>query len=301
MSSSDAPRHLTAERIQALLEGELAPGELAAAEAHRSACARCASEVEAWRALLTELDTLADAPVPAPSVDFAERVITGLEVAVQGARHPATEILEDYLERLLPAREAARIRAHVTVCASCRRRIAAEERLTAALSALPELAPSEGFAARVMAGVRIGRPVPTPRPAPAWSRALAWVRNALPQTREAWAAVAGMSLAPLTTAGIALYTVFSHPTLTLGGLMSFLWWQAGDVLARAGAAGMAVVSESVPAFQAFTLAQSLVHAPLAVFGGLLAFTALLAASAWILVTNLRTTSTMDRTHVHASI
>jgi len=304
MTSRDAPRHLTAEQIQALLDGTLAPGELAAAEAHRSSCARCTSEVEAWRTLLTRLDALATAPLPEPSPDFAGRVIAALDVAPEGAHHPGPELIGDYVERLLPAREAARVEAHVAACASCRHEIAVEERLVAALSTLPALAPSEGFAARVMAGVRIARPVPAvsvARPVPAWNRALAWVRNALPQTRDAWAAVAGVALTPAVTACVTLYTVFSHPTLTLGGLASFLWWQAGDLLARAGGAAVAGVAESVPAFQAFTLAQSLIHSPLAVFGGVLAFTALAAVSAWVLFKNLLTTPTVDRTHVHASI
>jgi anti-sigma factor RsiW len=69
--------HLSAERIQAFLEGDLAASEHTRTGEHIAQCARCSEELEAWRVLfedLTELRSLR------PHEGFADRVMS--EVAI---------------------------------------------------------------------------------------------------------------------------------------------------------------------------------------------------------------------------
>ena len=67
--------HVSAERLQALLEGELPDREASLVERHLAGCARCASERDAWRVLMDDLGAL---PSHRPATGFAERVIADL-------------------------------------------------------------------------------------------------------------------------------------------------------------------------------------------------------------------------------
>ena len=67
--------HLSAEQIQAFLDGELPQGELSAAEEHLAVCARCSAEMDAWSTLFADLGELVS---HTPREGFADRVISAV-------------------------------------------------------------------------------------------------------------------------------------------------------------------------------------------------------------------------------
>ena len=64
--------HLSAEVLQAFLEGDLPGREGASVAQHLGSCARCDSELEVWRSLFSELGSL---PSRRPSEGFRDRVM----------------------------------------------------------------------------------------------------------------------------------------------------------------------------------------------------------------------------------
>ncbi len=303
--------HLSAEVLQALLEGELPVAERARAEEHLRSCARCAAELEGWRSLFERLDGL---PELAPSVDFPERVMAGVVPAaplplaarirarlglVADAAHPSADRLQDYVEGLLPTRHAARVRTHLGHCATCAAQAEAWRATFAHLGRLGRFAPADGFAARVMAGVRV--PVPAPARVPEWKRALRWVRGLVPQTRQAWATVSGVALTPAITAGLVLWSVCSHPTLTPSALASFVWWKASALAAVAWQALSTRALASASLFEVYSFFGSLAWSPAVVAGTFLALSAGTVAAVWVLYRNLFASHPGDGRIAHASL
>jgi len=92
-----------------------------------------------------------------------------------------------YVDAELPAAERAELEAHVSSCAACRQALAAEQRLSAQLAALPPAQPSGDFEARFWA--RIAREQDEPRGLRAW---LARLRSP-----RGWVAVGGVAAAAL--------------------------------------------------------------------------------------------------------
>ena len=58
MSHRPTHEHLSAERMQAFLDGELPARDAASVEEHLAACARCSAEVDGWRVLFEDLGQL---------------------------------------------------------------------------------------------------------------------------------------------------------------------------------------------------------------------------------------------------
>jgi len=302
--------HLSAEVLQALLEGQLPVAERARAEEHLGSCARCAAELDGWRSLFERLDAL---PELAPSPVFADLVMGGLVAPLPlplAARirarlgfapdppHPSDEGLQDFAEGLLPTRQAARVRTHLDACPSCAAQ-AAEWRVTFAhLERLDRLAPSDAFAGRVMAGVRV--PVLEPARAPEWKRALRWVGGLVPHTRQAWATVSGVALTPAVTVGLVLWTLISHPTLTAGALASFVWWKASAVATLAWQALSSRALESAGLFEVYSFFGSLALSPAALAGAFVAMSAGTLAAVWVLYRNLFASHPVDGQVAHAS-
>jgi anti-sigma factor RsiW len=137
--------------------------------------------------------------------------------------HPSSWTLEQLAEGELPHRERTLAEAHLRSCASCSARLELSRAVIAALEALPQLAPSSGFADAVMARVRLAPAatpvaVPVPEPVPARTR---W----LPVTVRGWmglTAVLAAVMAPLALLGIWLS---AHPMVSLGALgqVAFAW------------------------------------------------------------------------------
>jgi anti-sigma factor RsiW len=250
--------HLSAERIQAFLEGDLPIGgrERREVEEHLTGCSRCSAEVDAWRVLFADLAELAAQPLPNPSPGFAERVMSDVRRAQPGSqeerswlaslfsskgRHLSGKVLQDLADGLLSPRRLARAQAHLVACSRCTGEVEAWRRLMATLARIPRFAPPELFADRVMAalGERAVTARAVARRAPAtvapWEHALALARRAaarvIPRTRRAWAALSGVAVTPAAIFGLVLWVVFSHPTLTPQALASFAMWQVSDLLA----------------------------------------------------------------------
>jgi len=158
---------------------------------------------------------------------------------------------------------------------------------------------NEGFAARVMAQVRV--PAPAPARVPEWRRALAWAASLMPHTRQAWAAVSGVALTPAVTLGLVFWTVFSHPTLTLDALVSFTWWKATEGAGLAWQAVASAATDSAGLFNLFSFFGSLALSPMAVAGLVAAFSLGSVAATWVLYRNLFAHHPMDARIAHAPL
>lgn len=312
--------HVSAETIQAFLEGELPGRERARTEEQLAGCARCAGEVESWRLFFAELGEL---PVLRPHEGFGDRVMAGVRIprnlplaarirqrisawmpggAVQG--HVPGKSLQDFVEGLLPARQVARIQAHLAGCGTCSKEVVAWRSVIGSLEGLGHWAPADGFAARVMDEVHIAAPAPARAPLRealvAAGSALAWAGRLLPQSPKAWAALSGVAVAPMATLGLLLHTVFSHPTLTPGALLSFVGWKAAAFSGMAWNATSAVLLESASLFRVYTFLESLAAAPATLAGGFAVFSCLMAAATWVLYKNLIATPSVDGQYAHVS-
>ena len=312
--------HLDAEAIQAFLEGELPKREHTVAEEHLAGCARCTSEVQAWRLVFSELSDLT--PL-GPSKDFASRVMSEVHVpqpvplaarvrqALTGwGRVPALhghvpgEVLQAMADGTLPARKAARIRTHLDGCQQCAGELATWGRLVDSLGRMAHLAPADGFAGRVMSRVHVPVAQPTVSPVreavAGTRRALAWAARAVPTSRHAWATLSGIAVAPMATVGLVLYTLLSHPTLTAGSLLSFAGWKVSEFSGLAWSAISSMLMESAGLFQAYTLMESLAAAPALLAAGVVTLSTMMVAATWILYRNLIATRTVDGRYARVS-
>ncbi|MFV2005918.1 MAG: anti-sigma factor [Longimicrobiales bacterium] len=309
-------RHLTAQQIQALLDGQLSDGEFADAQEHVVFCSRCQADLEAWQLLYAELGGLAEI---GPSHDFAARVLehmpaqdgaaswrqkVGAWISVGGRaakEHLSPERVQDYIEGLVPARQVARIEAHISGCAACRSDVAAWQGLFEGLGTLHSLEPAEGFYERVMAQHRVLQLVEAWEPAAARIGAFARVKRLVPRTRRAWAAVAGLAMPPITIGSVLLFEVFSNPVLTPRYLASFLSWKVTELGTALGSALMEGAVESAVAFQAYAFVDFLSGSPLIALTGAVAFAALSGSAGWILYANLFQTRRTEQPYAQASI
>jgi anti-sigma factor RsiW len=313
--------HLSAESIQAFLEGELPAGQHSLTEEHLAGCARCAGEVEMWRLVFSELGELAQLR---PQADFASRVmadvhvpqglplaariralLTGWAPGAALAGHVPSERLQELAEGMLPARQVTRLQGHLDGCSRCSEELVAWRGLMGSLASMSDLAPADGFATRVMSEVRIPAPAPTRAPVrevvAGTSRALAWAARMIPTSRQAWATLSGIAVAPMATLGLLVYTVFSHPMLTPGSLLSFLGWKAAAVGAAAWEASSALLVESASLFRAYTILESLAATPAMLAGGFLLFSSLMVAATWVLYRNLIANPPVDSQYARASV
>jgi anti-sigma factor RsiW len=308
--------HLTAERIQAFLDEALSEAERAEVQEHATFCGRCQAELETWQLLYFELGEL---PELSPAPNFRDRVLAGLDTAVpaaagenrllgwlrrgavRAAEHLDPERLQDYVEGLLPARQMARVSAHLDSCGVCRSEEAQWRGLIQGIEQLPVMAPSSAFAGRVMGQVRLGRLV---RPVAARNvrgRALAWVGRLIPQTQRTWAVISGIAFTPITVVALLTYAVFSNPLVTPAGLASFLWWRiSSGATAMMGFLADGLL-ESPVAFFAYSGLDLLAGAPAITAMIAVSFSALTGLATWVLYRNLMTTRTVDGKYARASV
>ena len=321
--------HVSAERLQALLDGALPARERARVEEHVAACASCAEELESWKLLFEDLSGL---PRLGPTRDFRERVLAAVELpsraplterlrrrwaALLPSRrpaHPVGERLQDFLDGALGAPQVARIATHLESCTTCASEVDAWRAVYGRLAGLERYAPSEGFADRVMAAVHVpaleaataastaagGRPswarALTALRLPEWRRVLAPVGRFVPRTRRAWAALAGVALTPAVTVGLVLYTVFSHPTLTPQALASFAVWKLTELVASAWGAAGQLALDAAQVLGVDALFDALIDAPFMLAGGALAYSVVAALALRVLYKNL----TGHRSHARLS-
>ena len=167
MTHDPTNSHLSAETMQAFLEGELSRRETSTTEEHLAACARCSAELDGWRALFADLGDLSG---HRPHEGFHDRVMASVDMPESvslGARvrdrigefttgsHVAADILQDFIEGSLAARRAERVEAHLAACSDCAHEADVWLGVMRRLDELPSFAPAEGFANRVLAEVRL--------------------------------------------------------------------------------------------------------------------------------------------------
>lgn len=316
MNTPNDNRHLSAERLQAFLDEELSKRERHLAQEHLGSCPRCASELEAWRTLFSDLG---DLHAFRPHEGFTDRVMTQVRVpepttlparawdrlatfvGLGQTGHVDGDVAQDLVDGLLTGREAARVRRHIEGCGSCAHQVERVARVVRALDALPQLAPSASFADEVMARVQLARhTATTPARTSAAAGWLVAARKLLPSTRRAWAALSGAAVTPVVTLGLVAYAVFSHPALTLGSLLSWMSWQITDLAAASWSAGMGILAQGVGALGLQGVLDAATAAPMAIAGAALAYSALVVLALRVLYKNLVTARPVGIGHAQIS-
>lgn len=319
---SEGTRHLPSETLQAYLENALDAARRSEVEAHLGKCRRCAAELEGWTLLFRELDEL---PALGPSVEFRERVLAqvsapapseapgaetpGADSApglwdrfralIPGARRAASEHLsperiQDLLDGALGGRKRRAVAMHLAACRDCGAELEAWRGVFSSLEALPELAPSSGFAERVMAAVDT---TPAPASVPVWKRVpqeavglarrlLPAPRRLVPSTRKGWALAGGVVAVPMAVTLALLGAVVAHPLVTVGDLAAFVSWRAEEVAGLAGSWLLARVIDSPVLTWGWSLVELLASSPGVAVGGLLALWSLMLLAAWVLYRNV---------------
>jgi anti-sigma factor RsiW len=308
--------HLSAEVLQAFLEGDLPGGEVAPVERHLGSCARCSSDLEVWRSLFSELR---DLPSVHPVEGFHDRVMERVRIhrplplaarirhtvaalaPGRADRHISADRLQEMLEGRIGARQVARMERHLSSCGDCARDAEAWRAVFVGLNTLPRLDPGEHFAHQVLSRLRRPAAIVARVPVPAWRKAASWAGKLVPQTRKAWAAISGVAVAPAITAGVLFYALYSHPTLTPSALASYAWWQVGDAATAVWTAFSAFALESAESSGALSLFDGLAAAPLVVAGGVLLYTAACAFALRVLYKHVFTNHPLDGRYAQASV
>lgn len=333
--------HVNAERLVAFLDAGLSPRDARRVEEHLAVCPACAAEGERWAGVLGELDRLprlvplegfGDRVMARVEVSPTDSLLARWKQSVRnlipgGWGHPDADRLLEYAEGAAGRRVAVGVGAHLEGCAECRSDVAAWRGVLARLdrlghleppptfsrdvlatwslerrlAALGHLAPGEGFADAVMNRVEIPAPVPATAPAGLGQRVAAGLRRLVPETRQAWAALSGAAVTPLTTIGLVVYAVFSHPTLTPGALLSFTAWKVADAAMFVWGSFTSWALESAGVFGLYGVVEAALASPAALAGGFVVFSGCTLAALWVLYKNLFTTSWVDRRYAHASV
>lgn len=317
MSNEHIDDHLSAERLQAFLDGELPGREQAAVRAHVDGCARCRTEMEAWESLFDDLGELATL---APSGAFRDRILEslpekagarervrgwlGLESREGLGNHVGSPRLQEYMDGLVDGRLAARVEAHLDRCAVCRVELEELAAVARSVETLPRLVPSEGFQERVMAALRIQALAQTAlAPTTLREKVTSWLRRrAVPSTPRGWAAALGTAVAPVATMALVLQAVFSHPRVTVGSLLSFVWFKVTEL--AQGMAGSLTASglESSFVVEAWTFAREATQSPTLTAAGAALLSGLFMAALWVMYRNVFASHPEDQLHVqHRSL
>jgi anti-sigma factor RsiW len=292
--------HASAEVLQAFLDGELGETEARDVRRHAASCARCRSHLEAWSLLFQELGSLGEM---APSAGFAERVIEALPQPVPARlpwlgrawgwrrrlrpvalEHAAAESIQELIDGELAPRVAAATEAHLEGCRACRDELETWRALVLHLDGLPRLTPSADFAERVMAHVRVRSAAAVGRPR-LRERIAAWLElNG--RTRKRLAALAGAGVTPVVVVASMMYTIFSHPLVTPGNLLSFLWLKARDGLGETLAIVAGRISASPAAAEVHALLEVMTRSTETAAAASALLGALMLSAVWVLYRNL---------------
>jgi len=206
--------------------------------------------------------------------------------------HPTDQILEAFCEGTLPAAERAGLESHLVGCPHCQTEVEDWRSLFTALSTLPHLTPTPGFAGRVMARVRIPRP---------WhARAGALARRLMPRTTPGWAFAVSMLAIPALMAGSLALWLLSRDYLTAAGLWAFALYSFVATAGQWSAGAIALVLQTdIMAWLVRSVGAFLEAAGLRGLGTVAGGAALLTlVSIWVLYRNLfRTTSSRGSAHV----
>lgn len=139
--------------------------------------------------------------------------------------HPSPDRLEALVEATLDGAAQAVVESHLATCERCQAEVADLRSLFEALSALPEVAPSAGFADRVMKGVRVRRPVL------AWLNE--WIERLTPATNRGWAIAAAVVAMPVLASTALVWWLLSHPEVSVESL----WLVASTMMSEGLSSG----------------------------------------------------------------
>jgi multisubunit Na+/H+ antiporter MnhB subunit len=137
--------------------------------------------------------------------------------------HPSEDRLEAYIEETLDGAARSVLESHLATCARCRTEVIELRSLFEALSSLPQLSPSVGFADRVMKDVRVRRPV--------LARLNDWVERLTPHTDRGWAVATAALAMPVLASAALVWWVLSQPGVSAQGLALVATSLASDALA----------------------------------------------------------------------
>ena len=292
-----------ATRLFAYLDGELSPADRAAFQAEAAADPSLQAELRVFRSIFASMKDLES---PAPPSDLEVTVIAALQTRptplhrlwnwFAGSLHgPPASPFDAILDGRLTTRQAAALSSLAARDAEAARVLAGWRRLGRELLRLPEFAPSDGFADRVMARVRL------PEAPPSRAGALVRLRSLLPRRQERLAAASGIAFGPTAAvAGMAYLLFANNPLVTLGNLGSFLWNKGQDAFLGVSQ-GLIDAGVGIPAAPGGFA--GMVSAP-AIAASLLLVGGLTLASAWILYRNIFRTTAVHTTaseHRHASV
>lgn len=332
MSTSNS--HLSSETLQAHLKSELAEEQTHRVEAHLAECARCTSELDAWRLVFSRLKEI---PNLSPSESFQEgvmarvptrkpflsRISDWIRATVGGGpagadTHLEPSRIQDLLDGTLGWGNRRRVERHLSACGRCGTEVRRWSRLVATLETLPRLEPSEGFAARTMAAFQTVRTTTPAKPfTPAATVTALWDRcwaafqveidraekaavhaaqGLLPDTPRGWAWLAAAASLPAVGILVMAGAVVAHPLLTLEGLALFLRRQIADGFTVAGGWVADRAADGPALLQLREAAGILFAAPGLALTLLLAFWVATLISAWILYRNLIAPSTPGGQH-----
>ncbi|MEJ2540833.1 MAG: zf-HC2 domain-containing protein [Gemmatimonadota bacterium] len=292
---SERHRHLSAERMQALLDGEFPAREASALRSEIAACARCSAEFEAWETLF---DDLGELPAFEPSVHFGDRVMDQLSIPARrpalagllvkdAPGHATPEQMLEHLDGRLAARTSVRLEEHLEACAACRGEMEGYHSLLSRLDGLQEFAPSPGFGEAVMASVRIQQMAavvmaPTTRS----GRIVSWVREHLPSSSRGWAAALGVGTVPAVIAALVIHTVFSFEQMTLGSLLSFVGFKLSTLGSGMTAWLQGWIGSTPVLTRSLDVLQALSASPTMLAAAAVLSSATVLGAAWILYRNL---------------
>jgi anti-sigma factor RsiW len=208
--------------------------------------------------------------------------------------HPTPDRLEAFVEGGLPDGDRAVLESHVLACVRCQAEVEEWRALFAALSDLPRVAPSVGFAERVMAGVTVA--------VPWYARAGALLGRLLPKSTFGWTLVVAVLGLPMLTGAGMMAWLLSHPTMTFGDLSYFMAAQLIALLQTGAAGAAALLVENATTLRIVDAARGLLGGAGLKQLGLAAslFSTLTMVSLWVLYSNLVRTTTRERSYVSFS-
>lgn len=311
------------ERMLSYLDGTLSAIERDAYEAELAADPARAREVEGHRTLVATLDEMA---AYVPSSDFRVRVLAHLNTPepwwarlrrrILGVPESMSNVFTAFLDEGLTARQSRALTAFVAGDPEAASALAGWKQLFAQLESLPGLAPSEGFADRVMVRLRVleqqraarpeaaragshrARALPTlPSPSRYWELVTAWVDARWPTPRDRFAVTSGMAVGPVAVFLVTLHMLSGNPLLTTSNVTSFLRTRAGGAVSQLTDAvyGNPDASFAIGRVSGF-LDTWTVDGP-TFAAGLILFGVLTFLSAWILYRNVVKVSRSENRHV----
>lgn len=209
----------------------------------------------------------------------------------QETLHPNDERLEAFSDGSLAGNERAAIASHVGGCARCRSEVEDWQSLFSTLASLPSLAPSPGFASRVMARVAVRQ---------AWhARTAGWVGRFVPRTTGGWVVAVALLAIPALAIGTLAVWLLSRSYLTGYRLWVFATDQfaAGTNQVASGALSR-IMQTDIAVWTVQTITSFLESAGLRGMGIVAAsLAAVIMVSIWVLYRNLFRTPNRGSTYV----